>query len=87
MAKRIALFWPGDARTKPNELAMPSIRGATEQLEQFPRSGRVVAETARQEIREIIVHGYRVIYRLSSDEVEILTVHHGARLLGDIGRP
>lgn len=32
MSNRIALFWPGDARPKPNELALPSIRGATEQL-------------------------------------------------------
>jgi L-fucose isomerase-like protein len=33
MAKRIALFWPGDARAKPNELALPSITEATMQLE------------------------------------------------------
>ncbi len=33
MAKRIALFWPGDARAKPNELALPSITEATTQLE------------------------------------------------------
>jgi len=25
MAKKIALYWPGDAREKPNELALPSI--------------------------------------------------------------
>jgi L-fucose isomerase-like protein len=30
---RIALFWPGDARAKPNELALPSITEATVQLE------------------------------------------------------
>lgn len=33
MAKKIALFWPGDARVKPNELAIPSIEAATAQLE------------------------------------------------------
>ncbi len=33
MTKRIALFWPGDARAKPNELATPSITEATRQLE------------------------------------------------------
>jgi L-fucose isomerase-like protein len=32
MSKKVALFWPGDARAKPNELALPSIREATTQL-------------------------------------------------------
>ncbi len=32
MKQKIALFWPGDARAKPNELALPSIREATQQL-------------------------------------------------------
>ena len=31
--KKIALFWPGDARAKPNEVAIPSIEAATMQLE------------------------------------------------------
>jgi len=33
MAKKIALFWPGDYRPKPNELALPNITRATEQME------------------------------------------------------
>src|SRR5579859_7201483 len=33
MAKKIALYWPGDARAKPNELALPGITEATVQLE------------------------------------------------------
>ena len=33
MPQKIALFWPGDYRSKPNELALPSITHATEQLE------------------------------------------------------
>ncbi len=32
MSKRIALFWPGDAREKPNELARPAMLEATKQL-------------------------------------------------------
>jgi len=31
--QRIALFWPGDGRDKPNELALPSISEATRQME------------------------------------------------------
>jgi L-fucose isomerase-like protein len=33
MTRKIGLFWPGDARTKPNQLALPSITEATAQLE------------------------------------------------------
>lgn len=35
--KKIALFWPGDARTKPNEVAIPSITRTTDQLERALR--------------------------------------------------
>jgi len=37
MAKRIALFWPGDARAKPNELALPNVTEATAQIERALR--------------------------------------------------
>jgi L-fucose isomerase-like protein len=37
MKKKVALFWPGDARPKPNELALPSVTEATVQLEQALR--------------------------------------------------
>ena len=33
MPKQVAIFWPGDARAKPNELALPSVEEATQQLE------------------------------------------------------
>ena len=33
MAKKVALYWPGDARDKPNELAQPNIEAATQQIE------------------------------------------------------
>jgi len=33
MKERIAIFWPGDGRDKPNQLARPSIMKATEQME------------------------------------------------------
>ena len=31
--KKIALFWPGDYRDKPNEWALPGVEGATRQME------------------------------------------------------
>src|SRR3712207_8332183 len=47
----------------------------------FPYSGRIVPEIGREDIREIIIQSYRAIYRILPDDAEILTVHHGARLL------
>jgi L-fucose isomerase-like protein len=32
MPKRVAIFWPGDYRAKPNELAVPQVREATDHL-------------------------------------------------------
>jgi L-fucose isomerase-like protein len=32
MSNRVAIFWPGDYRAKPNEWALPQSRAATEQL-------------------------------------------------------
>lgn len=47
----------------------------------FPLSGRVVPEINKQEIREVILGNYRIVYRFMVNEVEVLTVHHGAQLL------
>jgi L-fucose isomerase-like protein len=33
MAKRVAVFWPGDGRQRPNELALPNVESATRKLE------------------------------------------------------
>jgi L-fucose isomerase-like protein len=33
MSKKVAVFWPGDARQKPNELALPNVEAATLELE------------------------------------------------------
>lgn len=33
MKKKIAIFWPGDYRARPNELALPGVIQATEQME------------------------------------------------------
>ena len=54
---------------------------ATDRLASHPRLGRVVAELGIEDIREIIVGSYRVIYRLRPDAAHVLTVHHGARPL------
>jgi toxin ParE1/3/4 len=46
-----------------------------------PRSGRVVPEIGNPDMRELIYRGYRIVYRLKGDVLEILTVFEGHRLL------
>ena len=45
-----------------------------------PRSGRSVPETGNPDIRELIYHGYRIVYQLNNN-IEIITVFEGHRLL------
>ena len=57
---------------------------ASDRLEFFPRSGRMVPEFERDDLRELIVRPYRLIYTVVEDQVEVRHVVHGARRLGDI---
>jgi len=53
----------------------------SEQIATFPLSGRMVPEYEIQEIREVIEKPYRLIYRIKSDQVDVLAVVHSAQLL------
>jgi plasmid stabilization system protein ParE len=53
----------------------------TKALSRFPRSGRKVPEFDNENIRELLVYSYRVIYRLEEREVVIAAVIHGNRIL------
>jgi toxin ParE1/3/4 len=76
----VCLFIARDA-PRYAELFADQVFKVTDRLEDFPLSGRVVPEIGREDIREIILGNYRIIYRVLPEEVEILTVHHGAREL------
>jgi plasmid stabilization system protein ParE len=76
----VCLFIARDAPQYAQLFATRVFR-ATDRLEDFPQMGRIVPQINRHDIREVIVQSYRIIYRLLPDEVEILTVHHGARPL------
>jgi plasmid stabilization system protein ParE len=53
---------------------------ATERLEVFPMSGRIVPELGRDDVREIIVGEYRIVYSLKDEAVLLLTVFRSSRL-------
>ena len=52
-----------------------------QRLTSFPMSGSVVLEFGRSDVREVFVHSFRIIYIVLPDEIRILTVIHGARIL------
>ncbi len=53
----------------------------SEQIASFPMSGRNVPEYPGEDIRELIEKPYRIIYRIKPDQIDVLAVVHGARLL------
>lgn len=62
-------------------LVVADILQAVDRLTDFPDSGRIVPEVGNKSIREVLLGSYRIIYRRGNEAVEMLTVHHGARLL------
>ncbi len=52
-----------------------------EQLEASPEIGRIVPETNNKEIRELIYGNYRIIYRVETKQISILTIRHGKQIL------
>jgi len=64
------------------KITVSRIRNATQQLKTHPLSGRKVPETDAENIRELILGNYRIIYAVVSEkQVDILTVHHSAKRL------
>ena len=55
-------------------------------LKRFSRSGRQVPELGSSELREFLEGNYRIVYRVCSRRIEILTVFEGHQQLpvGDI---
>lgn len=52
---------------------------ATRRLARFPESGRLIPEAEDTSLREVIMQGYRVMYRLEAQRVLVLAVVHGSR--------
>ena len=50
-------------------------------LKSSPKSGRVVPESHREDIRELIYVNYRIIYRVEKNKISVLTVRHGKQIL------
>ena len=51
----------------------------SQQIADFPLSGRKVPEYEMEQIREVIEGSYRIIYHIKSDQVDVLAVIHGSQ--------
>lgn len=50
-------------------------------LSDTPQIGRIVPELDANDIREVFIYSYRIIYQILPDRLAILTVVHGHRNL------
>ena len=62
-------------------LTVSRILNCIEQAAAFPLSGRVVPEYAEPQLRELFWRNYRVIYRVETEQIIVLAMYRGHRLL------
>jgi toxin ParE1/3/4 len=81
--ERIAEIASYIAADSPNaaEKWIHKVFARTGQLADFPKSGHHIAETPRQDIRELNYGNYRIIYRVDRRQVSILTVRNTKQVL------
>lgn len=97
-----AVFWTdralSDLEAIGDYIARDDARAAERWIEQLlatavrasrnPLAGRLVPEVGRNEVREVFKRTYRIVYRVSRDRIEVLTVFEGHRLFpGDAAVP
>jgi len=62
-------------------IVVKKVINQTKVLANFPRAGRKVPEFDDENIRELTVYSYRIIYRLQDDAIVIAAIIHGKRII------
>jgi toxin ParE1/3/4 len=75
--------WIAADRPEAADRLVEGLLGAVERLARFPESGRQVPGFERRDLREVVFRGYRILYRLGTERVEILTVRHSLQDLAE----
>ncbi len=76
IAEYIALDKPSAARRWIEE-----IFSKVDRLKSSPQVGRIVPEISDKQFRELIYGNYRIIYRIETNQISILTIRHGRQIL------
>ncbi len=63
------------------ELWIAELYNSGERLVDLPMRGRIVPELKLENIREVLIDNYRLVYRIKKNSIEILTVFEGHRKL------
>lgn len=58
------------------------LRERAANVADIPRAGRVVPELGRDDVREVFLRSYRIVYRVGPKGIVVLTVFEGHRVLG-----
>lgn len=76
----IAGYIAGD-RPQAAERWVEETFDAVRHLGTFPLSGRVVPELNREDVREVVHGGYRILYRVEAAQLSVLTIRHSRQLI------
>ena len=62
------------------KMQVVQIKSSAKILAQFPSAGKIITEIKKEELRKKVEGNYRIIYKIiSSERIDIITVHHAAR--------
>ena len=74
-----AIAYIADDSPTAAQKVLTEIVEITTSLAELSERGRMVPELEDEAVREVFAHSYRVIYRVSPKEVQILALVHQAR--------
>jgi addiction module RelE/StbE family toxin len=60
------------------------ILGTTRKIKDFPLIGRMVPELGDENIRERFIYSYRLVYQMRQQNILIVAIIHGKRLLKNV---
>lgn len=63
------------------------IREKIEELNDLPKLGRIVPEFNEEDVRELFLYSYRIIYEIKDEVIFVLAVVHQRRNLKDENIP
>jgi len=83
--KQIYDYIAKDSKYYATNVAQDMVSKA-ESLSEFPEIGRVVPEIGDENVRELIIYSYRLIYEVVPNGVQILAIIHGKRDFSSLDR-
>jgi toxin ParE1/3/4 len=83
--KQIYDYIAKDSKYYATNVAQQIISKA-ENLNKFPEIGRVVPEIGDENVRELIIYSYRIIYEVVPNGVQMLAIIHGKRDFSSLER-